>query len=98
MHARTRAMFEHTSITSKKDTIIPEKVIPVTPSLANNNQDIHAWKNMTTNGDDRIAKSLVFEGLVSVDGDRNSKKPASILYDTGSGTQIISPSFVTQCN
>ena len=71
-----------------------EVVIPVTPPPPTNVQDVHAWKNETTKGEDRIAKSLVFEGYVSEDGIRESKKPASILYDTGSGTQIISPSYV----
>ena len=66
-----------------------EVVIPVTPPPTTNVQDVHAWKNKTTKGDNRIAKSLVFEGYVSEDGIRESKKPASILYDTGSGTQKL---------
>ena len=46
--------------------------------------DVHSWKNTTTT--ERVAKPLIFGGHVN-------GVQADILYDTGSGTQIMSKTF-----
>ena len=94
--AATSRKESDTKVPDSKASANHEDVIPVTPPQTQNVADINAWKTTTTKGDDRIAKSLVFEGFVSEDGVRNSKKQANILYDNCSGTQIISPSYVEQ--
>ena len=64
------------------------------PHSNNNKQDeSHAWKFKSTRGDERIVQTLVFTGNIrSVDTNSPPHK-SKILYDPGSGTQIMSPSF-----
>ena len=63
------------------------------PPNINKQDDIHAWKFKSTKGDESIVPTLVFTGTVRSLDTNSPPHKTRILYDPGSGTQIMSPSY-----
>ena len=63
------------------------------PPNLNTHDDTHAWKFKSTKGEERIVQTLVFTGAIRSLDTVSPPHKTRILYDPGSGTQIMSPSF-----
>ena len=90
-HTENSGDFKGESKTTPSETSQP---IPgFDPPNITNQDASHSWKNKSTKDEERIVPTLVFTGTVRSLDTVSPPHKTRVLYDPGSGTQIMSPSF-----